>query len=50
VIVGWYSDPFDYHGFIYKNGVFTTVDFPGADYTEAMGISVGEAALAVIGK
>jgi probable HAF family extracellular repeat protein len=39
VIVGWYSDPFNYHGFIYKNGVFTTVDFPGADYTEAMGIN-----------
>jgi probable HAF family extracellular repeat protein len=39
VIVGWYSDPFNTHGFIYKNGVFTTVDFPGADFTEAMGIN-----------
>jgi probable HAF family extracellular repeat protein len=39
VIVGWYADPINTHGFIYKNGVFTTLDFPGADLTIAMGIN-----------
>jgi probable HAF family extracellular repeat protein len=39
VIVGRYTDPDNTHGFIYKNGVFTTVDFPGADSTEAKGIN-----------
>ena len=37
VSVGWTSSP--EHGYAYRNGTFRSVDFPGADGTEAWGIN-----------
>jgi hypothetical protein len=36
-VVGWT----DYDGFVYKNGKFQTIDYPGASQTEAWGVNNG---------
>lgn len=39
-IVGWYlPDPVDRAGFIYRNGVLQTLQYPGATFTEALAIN-----------
>ena len=39
-IVGGYADSkFAVHGFLFSNGQYTTIDFPGAIATEALGIN-----------
>jgi uncharacterized membrane protein len=39
-ISGWYSDvPGRRHGFVLRKGVLTTVDYPGASFTQVNGIS-----------
>ena len=51
-IAGWYNtEPGSTHGFFYKEGVFTSFDYPGANYTTITGINdagdfVGSYALA----
>jgi probable HAF family extracellular repeat protein len=37
VVVGWTSSP--EHGYAYRNGKFRSIDFPGANETEAWGIN-----------
>src|SRR5215471_6560158 len=39
VIVGSYESPDSPHGFILSKGQVTTLDYPGADYTELTGIN-----------
>jgi uncharacterized membrane protein len=38
-IVGVYGDGITNHGFLLSNGVFTTLDYPGATDTVALGIN-----------
>ena len=39
VIVGTYSIAFHRHGFMVKNGHFSSIDFPGADQTQAFKVN-----------
>jgi uncharacterized membrane protein len=39
VIVGSYEIHFDHHGFMVRNGHFSTIDFPGAEETQIFKIS-----------
>jgi len=39
-ITGWYSDaPGRRHGYVLRNGVVNTIDYPGATYTQVNGVS-----------
>jgi uncharacterized membrane protein len=38
-VVGWYFDAVGIHGFLLDDGVYTTIDFPGADHTRAIDIT-----------
>lgn len=38
-VVGWSDDDGFQDGFLYANRQFTTIDYPGADFTEALGIN-----------
>jgi hypothetical protein len=40
LVTGYYQDAsFIYHGFVWRNGEFTTVDYPGAAYTSLQGVN-----------
>jgi hypothetical protein len=47
LVTGYYQDPsFNYHGFVWENGNFQTVDYPGAAYTllysvNNLGVAIG---------
>jgi hypothetical protein len=38
-IVGSYGDATTRHGYLYRKGVFLTLDYPGASNTDAFGIN-----------
>jgi hypothetical protein len=38
-IVGSYRDATTRHGYLFRNGVFLTLDYPGATNTDAFGIN-----------
>ncbi len=42
-VVGWYGDfYFNFHGFTEQNGTFTTVDYPGARFTQLVAANAGD--------
>lgn len=38
-VVGWYFDAVGIHGYLLDDGVYTTIDVPGADHTRAIDIT-----------